>query len=451
MAVAANDGLGGSDEALGHVERATDALLHFRGDVETEVAAARASDPTCMMGHALDAYLHLLTTEPGDAAVAAERFPAALAPIARERLSGRERGHVEAVERLLAGDILGAGGRLLEVTRDHPRDAVALAVGHQLDFFTGDATVLRDRVGGALSAWSEDDRWFGPVLGMYAFGLEEAGHYDRSEEVALRAVELDGRDVWGIHAVAHTYEMQGRVEVGMRYLEARERDWAEGNFFTAHNWWHYCLYALEAGETDRALAIYDRELHHPGIEPFALRLLDAAALLWRLYLEGDDQTERWRELARAWEQTIEPAFYAFNDMHAVMAYVGAGEIARAERLVTDRRRYVETTPVHVTNVAMTRDVGIPVCVAFIAFGQGRYDEVVELLHPIRRRINAFGGSHAQRDAVYKTLLEATIRAGRLPLARTLASERLHVRPSSPYNNLKLRQIVDREAEVTGPG
>jgi hypothetical protein len=245
--------------------------------------------------------------------------------------------------------------------------------------------------------------------------------------------------------------MQGRFGEGVRYMDARERDWAEGNFFTAHNWWHYCLYALEAGEIDRALEIYDRELHHPGVEPFALRLLDAAALLWRLYLEGEDQTERWRELARAWEQKTEPAFYAFNDMHAVMAFVGAGEIARAERLLADRRRYVETAPPQVTNVAMTRDVGIPVCAAFIAFGRGRYDETVDLLHPIRRRINAFGGSHAQRDAVYKTLLEAAIRAGRLPLARTLASERLYVRPSSPYNNLKLTQIVEREAEVTGPG
>ncbi len=438
--------LRGSREALDHVERATDALLHFRGDVEDEVAAVLASDPTCAMGHVLDAYLRLLTTEPGDADAAAGRFPAALAALPAERLTARERGHVEAVERWLRGDMRGAGARLLELSRDRPRDAIALAVGHQVDFFTGDAVVLRDRIGGALSAWDEDDPLYGPVLGMYAFGLEEAGHYDRSEEVALRAVSLDGRDVWGIHAVAHTYEMQGRVADGVRYLEAREPEWAEGNFFTAHNWWHYCLYLLENGEVERALEIYDRELHNDEVDLVSMQLLDAAALLWRLLLDGRDESARWRELAAAWERKIEPAFYAFNDMHAVMSWVGAGDLARAERLIADRRRYVELTSAEVSNVAMTRDIGLPVCEALLAFGQGRYDTVVELLHPIRYRINEFGGSHAQRDAVYKTLLEAAIRSGRLPLARTLVSERLFVRPSSPWNGLKRAQVERLAAE-----
>ena len=38
--------------------------------------------------------------------------------------------------------------------------------------------------------------------------------------------------------------------------------------------------------------------------------------------------------------------------------------------------------------------------------------LAELL-PIRTRVHEFGGSHAQRDAVERTLLEAAIRAGRL--------------------------------------
>lgn len=44
----------------------------------------------------------------------------------------------------------------------------------------------------------------------------------------------------------------------------------------------------------------------------------------------------------------------------------------------------------------------------------------------------FGGSHARRDAVERTLLEAAIRAGRLELASALVSERLSVRECNTY-------------------
>jgi hypothetical protein len=47
-------------------------------------------------------------------------------------------------------------------------------------------------------------------------------------------------------------------------------------------------------------------------------------------------------------------------------------------------------------------------------------------------VHTFGGSHAQRDAVERTLLEAALRAGRLELAAALVSERLSVRDGNTY-------------------
>jgi hypothetical protein len=52
--------------------------------------------------------------------------------------------------------------------------------------------------------------------------------------------------------------------------------------------------------------------------------------------------------------------------------------------------------------------------------------------PIRRDLARFGGSHAQRDALQRTLLESALRAGRFGLARSLTSERLGVREASVY-------------------
>jgi tetratricopeptide (TPR) repeat protein len=433
--------LNGSAAAVEHYDRAIHELLHFRAEVIEEARHAVEEEPAFPMGGALRAYLRLLTTEADDAAAARKWWPGFREQTSRMELLPRERAHLEAISVWLDGGMRPAGRILRELTNEYPRDALALAVGHQIDFFTGDAVTMRDRIGAALTSWSEDDLHLGTMLGMYAFGLEEAGHYDRSEEVGRRAVDIDAKDVWGIHSVVHTYEMQGRFGEGIRFFDARIADWSSGNFFNVHNWWHYCLYLLEAGEVDRALEIYDAVLHNEQSEGVALELLDAAALLWRLYLEGNDQTARWNALAEAWKPKVEEPFYAFNDMHAVMSYVGSGQVALAEKLIAGRERWVAEPHPGVSNHEMTADVGIPVCKAIVAFGKGEYGRTVELLYPIRYRVNEFGGSHAQRDAVQRTLLEAAIRAERTELARTLVSERIGVKPHSPYNWLKVRQLA----------
>ena len=133
-------------------------------------------------------------------------------------------------------------------------------------------------------------------------------------------MERNPDDVWAVHAVAHTYEMRGRVDDGIRFLRGREADWGADNFFAVHNWWHLALFLLEAGRPADALAIYDTRIHHAGSEGVALELVDASALLWRLHLDGTDTGGRWAPLADAWvEHGCERSWYAFNDLHAVMA------------------------------------------------------------------------------------------------------------------------------------
>jgi hypothetical protein len=55
------------------------------------------------------------------------------------------------------------------------------------------------------------------------------------------------------------------------------------------------------------------------------------------------------------------------------------------------------------------------------------------LTEIRPYANRFGGSHAQRDIVHLTLVEAALRAGRLNLARALIAERTELKRTSPFN------------------
>ena len=107
-------------------------------------------------------------------------------------------------------------------------------------------------------------------------------------------------DVWATHAVTHVYEMQGRIDEGIRFLRARQADWGDGNLFAVHNWWHLALYLLEAGGTAESLAIYDRHIHNDQSAGVPLEMLDASALLWRLHLDRVDVGGRFDQLADAW-------------------------------------------------------------------------------------------------------------------------------------------------------
>ena len=81
----------------------------------------------------------------------------------------------------------------------------------------------------------------------------------------------------------------------------------------------------------------------------------------------------------------------------------------------------------------SRDVGLPLARAIAALSQGDAAAAVECIVPMRTRAHRFGGSHAQRDIVHLTLLEAAHRAGRVRLERALASERTELKPTSPFN------------------
>lgn len=426
-------------------DRAVRSLLLFADDVEDAWEATVADDPGFALGHIGRAYLRCLSSEGPDAA-AARDIVAELGD--GLGLSDRERRHLDAVRAYAHGDLYGAAERLAALTVEYPRDVLALAVGHQLDFFCGDAASLRDRTGRVLLAWDPTHPLFGFVLGMHAFGLEECNLYSQAETTGIRALEAERRDVWALHAVVHVYEMQARIDAGLRFMDERRDDWATGNFFAVHNAWHEALFRLEADDIDGALAIYDTTLHYDGSPKVALEMLDAAALLWRLHLDDVDVGDRWRVLAEDWAEKLDAPWYAFNDMHAVMAFAAAGRLDDARAVAARLREYVAEPPAPVSNVAMTTQVGLPVCESIVAFGEGRYDDVVSRLHPIRKVVRRFGGSNAQRDAVARTLLEAAIRDGQQELAQALLSERLALRESSPYNRRQLARLRERAASRT---
>jgi hypothetical protein len=429
---------GATTGAVEAFERACAQLRCYVGDPVASVDEALAAAPRLTMAHALKAWLHLLGTEPAGLPVARDCLAAAEALPADER----ERGHLAAIGAVLQGRWRLAGRLLEDVSAAYPHDLLALQAGHQIDFFSGESRLLRDRLARALPAWDAGMPGYHALLGMLAFGHEECGDYAAAERAGRESVERERRDGWGWHAVAHVMEMQNRTADGIGWMRQDTPAWSEDSFFAVHNWWHLAQYHLDRGEVDAVLALFDGPIHGAR-STVVLDLIDAAALLWRLQLRGVDVGDRWHSVADGWAPLAGAGNYAFNDWHAMMAFVGADRPAQQQAVLASLHAAAETGEGDVG--AFAREVGLDAARAVVAFGQGRYADALRLLRPLRSQAHRFGGSHAQRDLIDLTMIEAAIRAGQRPLATALANERLARRPASPLARL----FAQRAAALDG--
>lgn len=419
---------GASQASLDHYERGLRQLQTFAGDPVGSVNAAIADAPDFVMAQMLKGWLYGLSTDKAAMAVARD----AHAAIKDLTMTDRERGHVTALGRLVGGEWNGAGETLAAVARGHPRDALALQAGHQIDFFTGNAPMLRDRIGTALPAWDAAMPGYHAMLSAHAFGLEETGDYAAAEASGRRAIELEPHDGWGQHAVAHVMEMQSRQADGIGWMKTAFANGADDSFMKVHNWWHLSLYHYDLGQHDEVFALYDGPIYGDR-SPLALNMVDASAILWRLYLGGGvDAGARWQVLADSWTPFAGDGNYAFNDMHAMMAFAAAGRTEAARTLLEAQRAAVEAGG---DNAGFTRDIGLPATRGILAFADGDYRTAADLLGPIRAIAHRFGGSHAQRDVIDLTLIEAAIRSGDREQASRLTEERMIARPHSPLSKL----------------
>jgi hypothetical protein len=396
------------------------------GDSPGRLDAAIEAAPQCAMAHLAKAWLFALSNDPMVLGSARPLVEAA----AGLTLNERERGHLAALQHVLAGARNAAVAVLDTHLMHFPLDLVAHQAAVLLDGYLGRFRWVRDRSARALPFWSRDMQGYGTILAWHGFGLEEAGDYAHAEDESRAAAEIEPHSFWPHHTVAHVMEMTGRPEDGLGWMSAREPFWsAPENITQVHIWWHKSLFHLELGQYEAALAIYDGPLLG-SLRPLALNLCNASALLWRLDMLGCDVSERWRDLVTRWDGRADGRTLMFNDLHAAMAELGSGQETLAERRLGWMR---ETAASGNENATCYREVGIPLLEGVIAFHRGAYGQVVDLLQPVRFDLWRIGGSKAQRDVVDWTLAEAAVRAGSRDVALSLANERLAMRPRSAVN------------------
>jgi tetratricopeptide (TPR) repeat protein len=265
---------------------------------------------------------------------------------------------------------------------------------------------------------------------MYAYALEECGAYDEAERWGRQAVERNPGDLWAIHSVAHVLEMQGRSAEGVKWLDYSPDQWAHKNPFKAHVWWHAALFLLAQGENERALHLYDNALCSVNSETY-VDVSNQAALLKRIELSGLDIGERWQALAEHSEKRIHDHMLPFRDAHFSLALAANGSFDAARRHVESMAAF--SAQGEGWRAEATRDILIPLCEGMIAYEAGDYDKATELFWPLRHEIAAIGGSHAQRDLFAQIICDAAARGSKLPVARSLLSERVLSRGSRKKN------------------
>ncbi|MGZ5728893.1 MAG: tetratricopeptide repeat protein [Burkholderiales bacterium] len=395
---------GATAPALKHFEAALGDYQSWRGDPTPQVAAALQEAPGFVMAHVLDAYLQVCNRDPR-AIKAAQSIHARTAHL---RANPRECMHLAAIGAVARDNYEQATTVLGQLLEEYPRDVLALQAVHALDYLTGDSAVMGERTRRVMSAWSPQLPGYHAVLSMYAFAQAERGEYEHGQDLAMQALELRPDDARAYHAIAHVFEMSGRVEEGIGWLRKHETSWGVNTPVAIHCWWHVALLHLQREDIARALAVYDQHVRRQPSTTIS-DLIDASSLLWRVFLQEGDVAERWAELAACWTPRVRDRFCTFTDVHAMLAFIGARDSASAQSLL---HALSEQQRARTRYGVSTRIIGLQACEALIAFGQNDYTTAARLLGALPAVAHRLGGSHAQRDVLHVTLIEAVQRIRR---------------------------------------
>lgn len=349
---------------------------------------------------------------------------------ARELVAGasrREQQHVD----ILATAIEGRGEEALARTKEHlqdfPTDAFILSQSsgvYSLVGFSGHINRNDEQLAllEPLAPAYGDDWWY---LCNLAFAENELFLHDRARTHAERSLELHPRNGHGAHTLAHIHFETGQTAEGAAFLA----DWRAGydrqSQMHGHLAWHDALFELIRGNLDTVDQLYHNELSPGTSTSAAIGLIaDAASLLWRRDLAGEQGLDdEWSEVAEWAGRAFPRPGVMFADVHCAFAYAAAGEDGRLGALIDGLRKRAADGKIP------GGDVVPAIAEAINAFAHGDYRAAVATLEPRMDEVVRIGGSHAQREVVEDTLLEAYCRAGFYERAEKLLVQRTERRPS----------------------
>lgn len=400
--------------------------------------------PGFAMGHAIKGLAALMLGRRELSAVAQDACDAAHDALAGGGATERERLWCAALQVWLAGHPTQAVAFMERAMKRAPADTISMKLSHGIRFILGDNHGMRHSVEAVIDAHGEDHPLRGYALGCLAFAMEETGSYAEAEKTGLHGLEFAHDDAWGLHAVAHVYDMTHRTARGIELIDSNACAWNHCNNFRFHVWWHKALLHLDQGDIGEVLALYDTKIRSEKTDDYR-DFSNASSLLMRLELEGVDVGTRWGELADLAETRSADGCLTFADLHYMLALAGDKRENAVARLTA---RVAQDAKGQSDVAQVMRDPGLAVSEGLAAFSDGRYKTAFAHLHAAQPRFQVVGGSHAQRDVFERVTIEAGLRAGALRSTRSLLQARIAQRKGAvdAFAETRLKMIDDAWSE-----
>jgi len=334
----------------------------------------------------------------------------------------REKRFAAAIAAWVDGDIPRAIRLHEEQAREFPRDLVSLKLGQYHLFNVGDSPGMLRLALAALPAAADV-----PYLhGMLAFAWEQCHLLAQAEKAACKAIDMCRKEPWAHHALAHVMLTTGRITEGQQFMQDVSTTWTGLNsFMLTHNWWHQALFALELGQHDEALRLYDTQVWGVA-KDYSQDQIGAVSLLARMALAGVDVGDRWQDVAHYLTTRLDDHVLPFLDMQYLYGLARAG---RPQALTL--MRHIEAFATRSPNPSpVWQRVCLPASRGLLAHAQGDYPRAVDELGVALPRLIEIGGSHAQRDLFEQIHLDALMRSGQWNAAQNLLQQQLRGQPES---------------------
>jgi hypothetical protein len=399
------------------------AFLAHGTQTPQHLGAVLEAAPYFAMAHAARGLFSLLMGRAEMWQVAEDARTAAHAARDSAGANQREQGWIDALDQWLADSPTGAIAALERVLEVTPQDTLSAKASHAIRFVLGDASGMRASVERVLPAHGADHPLRGYVMGCHAFTLEETGEYEAAKIAGLTGLTYARDDAWGLHAVAHVYDMCAQPDDGIRLIEENKGAWDGSNNFRYHVWWHKALLHLDRGELDVALSLYDDQIRAEKTDDYR-DIANSTSLLMRLELEGMDVGNRWEELGALAANRIDDGCVVFADLHYQLALAGASNTQAITAMTARFARDAKQTGDMAERVA---DPGVAAMAGLNAFAEARYGDAFLHLASARGKMQTIGGSHAQRDVFERMTIDAGLRAGHFDGAEKILLERLALR------------------------
>ncbi|WP_169566079.1 tetratricopeptide repeat protein [Sneathiella limimaris] len=413
-----------SAKTVDAINRFSNSLIGYGTDFGI-IFEASDEDPDCAVAASLAGVLALFMETPDRLPLARKFYDRAAQGVTKA--TDREQVFVGALLAAYRGDLETALKGHRQLATEYPRDLLSAKIGQTLYFNIGDDEGMLWLADQIMDA-HHDTAY---AYGMRAFGLEQMSRFEEAEQSARRATEMQRKEPWAHHAVAHVMLTQGRHEEGIQWMQDLSNEWAACNsFMYTHNWWHLALFHLEQENIEEALKLYDTHVWGRD-KSYSQDQINAISLLWRMEIAGFDVGDRWKDLADHIE-----ARYLFNDQPFLdMQYMYA--LAREKRgeavqKLLDGMAAMQTAAPSMTQ-ACWKTVALPAAKSFIAYADGNYAKCLELLAPARDNLQTIGGSHAQRDLFQQVWIDSLLKAGRTEEAIALLQDRLDFRRPVPLD------------------